>query len=72
MRMLAFIEFTAILIGIVGMIAGHFLVIPKGFNLGVFLVGAGIALGGLESVATRHMGFRVGHAHGRHTRGRRR
>ncbi len=59
MRILAFIEFTAVLIGILGTIAGHLLVIPKGFYVGVFLVGAGIALGGLESVFTRRMGFRV-------------
>jgi uncharacterized membrane protein YidH (DUF202 family) len=40
------------------MIAGKFFALPKGFELGVFLVGAGIALGGLEAVVTQRMGFR--------------
>lgn len=59
MRILGFLEFGAIVIGIVAMIAGQFFGLPKGFNLGIFLVGAGIALGGLESVLTRQMGFRL-------------
>lgn len=59
MRVLAFIEFTAVVIGITGMIAGRFFALHKGFDLGVFLVGAGIALGGLESIFTRRMCFRA-------------
>jgi len=59
MRMLAFIEFTAVVVGIIGMIAGQFFTVHKGLHLGVFMAGAGIALGGLESVFTRRMCFRV-------------
>jgi hypothetical protein len=59
MRFLAFIEFTAVIIGIIAVIAGQFFALPKGFHLGVFLIGAGIALGGFESVVTRRMCFRT-------------
>lgn len=58
MRLLAFFEYSAIVVGLFAMLAGHAFGAPKGFHLGVFLVGAGIALGGLESVFTRRMGFR--------------
>lgn len=40
------------------MAAAKWFYLPKGFNLGLFLVGAGIALGGLESLITRRMSFR--------------
>lgn len=59
MRLLAFIEFTAIIIGVIAVIAGQFFALPKGFHLGVFLIGAGFALGGLESISTRRMCFRA-------------
>ena len=58
MRILALIEYAAIAIGIVAMVAGRFFDLHKGFELGIFLVGAGIALGGIEGVATRRMGLR--------------
>jgi len=58
-RLLAFIEFAAVIIGIIAVIAGQYFALPKGFYLGVFLIGAGIALGGLESVVTRRMCFRA-------------
>jgi hypothetical protein len=58
-RFLALIEFTAVIIGIIAVIAGHFFALAKGVYLGVFLIGAGIALGGLESVWTRRMCFRT-------------
>ena len=58
MRAIAFLEYGAILGGLVAMAAGHFFVAPKAFHLGVFLVGAGLALGGLESLFTRRMSFR--------------
>ena len=45
-------------IGIVGMIAGHFFSLPKFFHLGVFLFGAGLAFAGLTAVFTRRMAFR--------------
>jgi hypothetical protein len=58
-RIVAFIEFTAVIIGIIAVIAGQHFALPKGSHLGVFLIGAGIALGGLESVITRRMCFRA-------------
>lgn len=59
MRLLTFLEYCAIVVGIVAMAAARLFAIPKGFHLGLFLVGAGIALGGLESLATRRMSFRT-------------
>ena len=56
MRLVAFIEYAAVVIGIVGMIAGHFF--PRFFNLGVFAFGAGFAFAGLMAVFTRRMPFR--------------
>jgi hypothetical protein len=58
MRILALIEYAAIVIGIIAMIAGKFFDLHKGFELGVFLVGAGIGLGGIEGIATQRMGLR--------------
>lgn len=58
MRFFAFLEYMAVIVGIVGMIASKFFYLPKGFHLGLFLVGAGFALGGLESLFTRRMSFR--------------
>ncbi len=58
MRLIALIEYAAVVVGIIAMIAGQFFALPKGFYLGVFLIGAGLALGGLESLATRRMCFR--------------
>ena len=58
MRLVAFIEYAAVVIGIVGMIAGHFFQRPKFFLLGVFLFGAGFAFAGLVALFTRRMAFR--------------
>ena len=58
MRLVAFIEYAAVVIGIVMMIAGHFFRNPKFFHLGVFLFGAGFAFAGLMAVFTRRMAFR--------------
>ena len=59
MRLLTFLEYCAIVVGIIGMAAAQLFALPKGFHLGLFLVGAGIALGGIESLATRQMSFRT-------------
>lgn len=59
MRFLAFFEFTAVFLGVIALIAGKFFALSKGVYLGVFLIGAGIALGGFESVWTRRMCFRT-------------
>jgi hypothetical protein len=58
-RLIAFIEYAAVIIGLIAMIAGQFFALPKGFHLGVFMAGAGIALGGLEALVTRRMCFRA-------------
>ena len=55
MRLIAFVEYAAVVVGIIGMIAGRFFALPKGFDLGVFLIGAGIALGGIEALLTQRM-----------------
>jgi hypothetical protein len=57
-RLIAFVEYAAVVVGIIGVIAGRFFALPKGFELGVFLIGAGIALGGIEALLTRRMCFR--------------
>src|SRR5690242_18634925 len=58
MRLFAFLEYTAVVVGIIGMVASRFFFLPKGFHLGLFLIGAGFALGGLESLFARRMSFR--------------
>lgn len=58
MRLIALLEYAAVIIGIAGMIAGHFLLLPKFFYLGVFLCGAGFAFAGLVATFTRRMAFR--------------
>jgi hypothetical protein len=57
-RILAFLEFALVTVGVIGMIAARFFFLPKGFHLGVFSIGAGLAVGGLESLFTRQMSFR--------------
>lgn len=57
MRILSFIEYSAIVVGIIAMIVGQFFGLRNGFHLGIFLVGAGIALGGLESVSSHQPAF---------------
>src|SRR5688572_19765051 len=59
MRLIAFLEYGVVVIGIVAITAGHFLSLPKFFRLGVLLVGAGFALAGLLGVLTRRMPFRA-------------
>lgn len=59
MRLIGFVEYAAIVMGVIGIVAGQFFYLPKGFHLGVFLIGAGVALGGLEALASRRMPFRL-------------
>ena len=60
MRLFAFLEYTCVIVGVIGMVASRFFFLPKGFHLGLFLIGAGFALGGLESLFARRMSFRFG------------
>jgi hypothetical protein len=55
MRLMGFVELAAIVIGIAGVVAGQVFALPKAFHLGIFLIGAGIALAGLEAIATRRI-----------------
>ena len=59
MRLLSLIEYGAVAIGIVAVIAGYFFALAKSVQLGVFLVGAGLAFAGLCGVFTRRMPFRT-------------
>ncbi|HEX9179975.1 MAG TPA: hypothetical protein VF859_06245 [Burkholderiales bacterium] len=58
MRMLAFFEYGAVLLGVIAIAAGSFFHAPRAMHIGIFLIGAGIALAGAESVFTREPGFR--------------
>lgn len=58
MRFFAFLEYTFVIVGAIGVAAARFYYLPKGVHLGLFMIGAGVALGGLESLATRRMSFR--------------
>lgn len=58
MRMLAFFEYGAVLVGVIALVAANFFHAPRAIQVGVFLIGAGIALGGAESVFTRQPGLR--------------
>ena len=58
MRLIAFLEYAAVIIGALAMAAGQFFALPKGFSLGVFLTGAGFALGGIDALVTQRMCFR--------------
>src|SRR6266568_2821858 len=42
MRLIAFLEYVAVIIGSVGMVAGQYFGLAKGFHLGVFVAGAGM------------------------------
>jgi len=59
MRLLALLEYAAVVIGIIAVIAGQYFGLPKGVHLGLATIGAGIALGGLEGLFTRSMPFRA-------------
>ena len=58
MRISAFIEYCAIAVGILAILAGKFLALPKGVELGGCLIGVGFVLAGLEAFFTRQMSLR--------------
>ena len=58
MRLLTFLEYTAIIVGAVGLLAGAHFGLSKGSHLGMFLIGGGLALGGAESLYSREMSLR--------------
>lgn len=55
MRLTAFIEYCAIAAGIIAIVAGKHFALHKGVELGLFLIGLGFMLAGLESVYTRQV-----------------
>jgi hypothetical protein len=57
-RIAAFLEYSALVVGGLGMLASRTFDQPKGFQLSLCVAGAGIVLGGLESVFTGRGGFR--------------
>src|SRR5512134_477891 len=58
MRFLALLEYTAIILGAIAVVAANFFLAPKAFHLGLFLIGAGLALGGLEAAISRQWSLR--------------
>lgn len=58
MRLLAFIQYAAVVIGIIAVAAGHFFGLPKGVYLGLATAGAGFALAGIDALISQRMAFR--------------
>ena len=58
MRIVGFVEYSALVVGGLGLLASHTFSQPKGFQLSLCVIGAGIVLGGLESIFTGRGGFR--------------
>ena len=55
MRLLTFLEFAAILIGAIGVLAGTQFAALGDSHIGIYLIGAGIALAGAEALYSREM-----------------
>jgi uncharacterized membrane protein YidH (DUF202 family) len=58
MRLVSFLAYIGLVIGAIGMLAGQFFGQAKGFNLGVFMAGAGFGIAGADALITRRMPFR--------------
>ncbi|HEV8646039.1 MAG TPA: hypothetical protein VGR01_10770 [Burkholderiales bacterium] len=58
MRLLTFLEYAAIVVGAIGILAGRHFALAKGVHLGILLIGVGIAAGGIESLYSRRMSLR--------------
>ncbi len=59
MRLTAFLEYALIIFGAIGIFAARFFALPKGVHLGIFVIGAGVLIGALESFYTRRIGLRL-------------
>lgn len=57
MLILSFLEYSAIVIGVIAMAGGKAFGLLKAYHLGIFLIGAGISLGGLDSLFSRQVRF---------------
>ena len=49
MRLAAFLEYALIIFGAIGIVAARYFALPKGMHLGIFVIGAGVLIGALES-----------------------
>ena len=58
MRLLTFLEYGAIIVGAVGLLASPHFGLIAGSHLGMILIGGGLALGGAESLYSREMSLR--------------
>lgn len=58
MRLLTFLEYAAILVGAIAIFAGQHYALTKGVHLGILVIGAGLAAGGIESLYSRRMSLR--------------
>ena len=58
MRLLTFLEYAAIVAGAIAIYAGQHFALAKGVHLGILLIGAGLAVGGIESLYSRRMSLR--------------
>jgi len=58
MRLLTFLEYAAIVLGAIAIYAGGHYALAKGVHLGILLIGAGLAVGGIESLYSRRMSLR--------------
>ena len=58
MSLLTLIEYAAILIGAIGIYVAQHFSQARGVHLGILLIGAGLAVGGIESLYSRRMSMR--------------
>ena len=58
MRLLTFLEYAAILVGAIAIFASQHYALTKGVHLGILVIGAGLAAGGIESLYSRRMSLR--------------
>lgn len=59
MRITAFLAFSLMVVGVIGIVAARYFALPKGVHVGTFAIGAGVLIGALESFYTRRMGLRL-------------
>ena len=58
MPFLTFLEYAAIVVGAVAIFASQHFGLAEGLHLGIFLIGLGLAVGGIESLYLRRMSMR--------------
>lgn len=58
MRFLALLEYAAIFLGAAALVASKLFLAPKAFHLGLFLIGSGLAAGGMEAAISRQWSLR--------------